>query len=129
MLQVLANIDTNLTYTCGDIGISFSGMFPYIVSVLVLIIKIAVPIILIIFGMLDLAKAIMAQKEDEIKKGQQTFIKRCIAAIIVFFVVMVVQMVVSFVSNDNDDISSCLKCFINGDVSGCTVDTSKDIDF
>jgi surface polysaccharide O-acyltransferase-like enzyme len=129
MLQVLANIDTNLTYTCGDIGVSFSGMFPYIISVLVLIIKIAVPIILIIFGMLDLAKAIMAQKEDEIKKGQQTFIKRCIAAVIVFFVVMVVQMVVSFVSNDNDDISSCLKCFINGDASGCKVDTTKDIEF
>lgn len=129
MLQVLANIDTNLTYTCGDIGVSFSGMFPYIISVLVLIIKIAVPIILIIFGMLDLAKAIMAQKEDEIKKGQQTFIKRCIAAVIVFFVVMVVQMVVSFVSNDNDDISSCLKCFINGDATGCKVDTTKDIEF
>ena len=129
MLQVLASIDTNLTYTCGDIGISFSGMLPYIVSVIVLVIKIVVPILLIVFGMLDLAKAIMAQKEDEIKKGQQTFIKRCIAAVIVFFVVMVVQMIVSFVSNDNDDISSCLKCFVNGDVSGCKVDTSKDIDF
>lgn len=129
MLQVLANIDTNLTYTCGDIGLSFSGMLPYVISMIILIIKIVVPILLIIFGMIDLAKAVMAQKEDEIKKGQQTFIKRLIAAIIVFFVITIVQMIISFVSNDNDDIGSCFKCFVNGDASACTVDGSKNIDF
>ena len=114
MLQVLANIDTNLTYTCGDIGIKFSGMLPYVVSMAITIIKIVVPILLIIFGMMDLAKAVMAQKEDEIKKGQQTFIKRIIAAVIVFFVITIVQMIVSFISNDNDDITSCFNCFVNG---------------
>ena len=115
MLQVLANIDTNLTYTCGDIGVSFSGMFPYIISVLVLIIKIAVPIILIIFGMLDLAKAIMAQKEDEIKKGQQTFIKRLIAAVIVFLVAVIVPLVIKIVApkDDNANMWNCVDCLIN----------------
>jgi uncharacterized membrane protein YjgN (DUF898 family) len=129
MLQVLASIDTNLTYTCGDIGLSFSGMLPYVISMIILIIKIVVPILLIIFGMIDLAKAVMAQKEDEIKKGQQTFIKRLIAAIIVFFVITIVQMIINFVSNDNDDIGSCFKCFVNGEANACTVDGSKDIDF
>ena len=129
MFQVLANIDTNLTYTCGDIGMSFSGMLPYVVSMIVLIIKIVVPILLIIFGMLDLAKAVMAQKEDEIKKGQQTFIKRLIAAVIVFFVITIVQMVISFVSNDDDSIGSCFKCFVNGDANACTVDGSTNINF
>ncbi len=129
MLQVLANIDTNLTYTCGDIGMSFNGMLPYVVSMIVLIIKIVVPILLIIFGMLDLAKAVMAQKEDEIKKGQQTFIKRLIAAVIVFFVITIVQMIISFVSNDNDSIASCFKCFVNGDASACTPDSSTQVGF
>ena len=129
MFQVLANIDTNLTYTCGDIGMSFSGMLPYVVSMIVLIIKIVVPILLIIFGMLDLAKAVMAQKEDEIKKGQQTFIKRLIAAVIVFFVITIVQMVISFVSNDDDSIGSCFKCFVNGDANACTIDGSTNINF
>ena len=68
------------TYTCGNIGIDFSGTFPYLVSTAITIIKIAVPILLIIFGMLDLGKAVIASKEDEIKKGQQTFIKRAITA-------------------------------------------------
>ena len=117
--------------TCGALGsdVAIDTKIVDVVHVIILAIQIFVPIVLVIFGMLDLAKAVMGQKEDEIKKGQQTFIKRCIAAVIVFFVVMVVQMVVSFVSNDNDDISSCLKCFINGDASGCKVDTTKDIEF
>lgn len=72
--------------------------------------------------MMDLAKAVMAQKEDEIKKGQQTFIKRIIAAVIVFFVITIVQMIISFISNDNDDITSCFNCFVNG--KNCTADSS-----
>jgi len=114
MLQVLANIDTNLTYTCGDIGIKFSGMLPYVVSMAITIIKIVVPILLIIFGMMDLAKAVMAQKEDEIKKGQQTFIKRLIAAAIVFFVIAIVKLLMSLVADDDETITSCFNSFVNG---------------
>lgn len=126
MLELLA-IDTNATYTCGDIGINFSGMLPYVVSMAITIIKIVVPILLIIFGMMDLAKAVMAQKEDEIKKGQQTFIKRIIAAVIVFFVITIVQMIVSFVSNDNDNITACFDCFVNG--NNCQAESNVKIGF
>ena len=101
-------------YTCGNVDLIFSGTFPYIVSAIVLVIKIAIPILLIIFGMLDLGKAVVAAKEDEIKKGQHTFVKRLITAVIVFFVVQVVQIVIRFVSSNDSDISSCFNCFING---------------
>ena len=37
------------------------------------LLKIAVPIVLIIVGSLDLFKGITAQKDDEIKKGQKIF--------------------------------------------------------
>ena len=64
----------NGEYTCGSTGLIFSGTFPYIISTIVTVIKIAVPILLIIFGMLDLGKAVVAAKEDEIDsyKGQGT---------------------------------------------------------
>lgn len=102
-------------YTCGNGGLTFEGIFPTIVSTVITIIKIAVPILLIILGMLDLGKAITAQKDDEIKKGQQTFIKRLIAAALVFFVIFIVQIVVRFVAKgDNSNISTCINCFING---------------
>lgn len=114
----LVDVKMGLEYTCGNIGdLSFSGTFPYLVSYAVLIIKIAIPIILIIFGMLDLGKAVMASKEDEIKKGQQTFIKRLVAAVLVFFVIQIVQIVIKFVSSNDTSISNCFNCFINGSVN------------
>ena len=110
----LAKVLMNTEYTCGGTNLIFSGSFPYIVSTAVLVIKVVVPILLIVFGMLDLSKAVMAAKEDEIKKGQQTFIKRFIAAVIVFFVIQLVQIVIRFVSGNDQSISGCFNCFING---------------
>lgn len=120
----LANFDLNELYRCGNLDFDFSGTFPYLVSTAITIIKIVVPILLIIFGMLDLGKAVVASKEDEIKKGQQTFIKRAIAAVIVFFVIQIVQLIVSFVSSKDPNITQCFNCFVNGNISekGC-VDT------
>lgn len=87
-----------------------------IVSTIVTIMKFGIPVLLIIFGMLDLGKAVMASKEDEIKKGQQLFIKRVIAAVIAFFVVFVVQLVVNVAASGNeaDDIWGCVNVFVNG---------------
>jgi len=108
-------IKTTAEYTCGNLSFNFSGMIPYVISMVVTIIKIAVPVVLIIFGMIDFLKAVTASKEDEIKKGQQTFIKRLIAAVIVFFVVQIVQLVASFASNNDANVTGCFNCFINGD--------------
>lgn len=119
--MILDKLTTTAEYTCGATNLVFSGTFPYMVHTIIVIIKIAVPILLIIFGMLDLGKAVIAQKEDEIKKGQQTFLKRAIAAVIVFFVIQIVQLIVRFVSNNDTSISNCFNCFINGeaDPSAC----------
>lgn len=98
-------------------GIEIPDALPKIVSLIVNLIKIAVPIILIVLGMLDLGKAVVAQKEDEIKKGQQTFIKRLIAAVLVFFIVAIVQLLFSVLSAadvTNDNIWNCVDSFLNG---------------
>ena len=101
--------------TCGNLSASFSSQIPEMVHLIVTILQIAVPIILIIFGMLDLGKAVMAQKEDEIKKAQGTFVKRLIAAALVFFVVMIVQVVTKLVAGDEgENIWDCVNCFIGG---------------
>ena len=83
------------------------------VHTIIVVIKIAVPVLLVVFGMLDLFKGLTAQKEDEIKKGQQLFIKRLISAAIIFFVISIVQLLVSFVAGD-EGIMTCASCFING---------------
>ena len=56
--------------------------------------------------------------EDEIKKAQMTFVKRLIAAVIVFFVVSLVQVVIRFVAGgDEDSVMGCFNCFVNGSVT------------
>lgn len=88
-----------------------------IVSSIVTIIKIGVPIILVVMGMIDLGKAVASQKDDEIKKGQKTLISRCIAAGIVFFVFAIVQLLFNVVAsgaNDKDNIWNCINSFLNG---------------
>ena len=72
---------------------------------------------LVILGMLDLGKAVAASKEDEIKKGQQMFIKRIIAAILVFFVTLIVQIVIKFAASSDANVVNCMNCFVNGEVS------------
>ena len=85
------------------------------VHYIILAIQIVVPILLVIFGMLDFAKSIIAQKEDEIKKGQQIFIKRLLSAAIIFFVVAVVKFLIGFVADANSpNIIECMDCFLNG---------------
>ena len=100
--------------TCGNGLITMDRIVPDIISLIVNLIKIGIPVLLIIFGMLDLGKAVMAQKEDEIKKSQQMFLKRLLSAALVFFVVVIVQVVFNLVAKSETKIWNCISCFING---------------
>ncbi len=106
----------NSTVSCGSVT-DIPKIVPTAISIIYTIIRIVVPIGLIIFGMIDMTKAVTGQKEDEIKKGQQTFIKRCIAAAIIFFVFSIVKLVVSAI-NDENDVVDCMNCFLDSDT--CT---------
>lgn len=121
----LAKVLTSTEYTCGGTNLVFSGTFPYLVSTAILLIKIIIPVLLIIFGMLDLGKSVVASKEDEIKKGQQMFIKRAIAAVIVFFVIQIVQIIVRFVSGNDTSVANCFNCFINGEASNTACESTN----
>ena len=67
------------------------------------LIQVGIPIILIVLGMLDLGKAVVASKEDEIKNAQKLLIKRAIYAIAIFFVVLIVQLVFGLLSSAGTD--------------------------
>ena len=99
----------NVLVNC--MGVDVPNILPNIVSLAVGIIQVVVPILLIIMGMLDLGKAVMASKEDEIKKAQTLFIKRIVAAVLVFFIVAVVKLVFGVLA----DASSGTDTQIDGD--------------
>jgi len=106
--------------SCGNRTIvDMDPLIPTITSTVVTIIMIGIPVLLVFFGMLDLGKAVMAQKEDEIKKGQQMFLRRLLSAAIVFFVVFIVQMVLGLVAprtevDENANVWNCFQCFVRG---------------
>ena len=45
--------------------------------------KIIIPLLLIVFGMMDVGKAVVGSKDDEIKKSLKSFAMRAIAAVVI----------------------------------------------
>lgn len=102
-------------FTCG--GIKFMPVaVANLVSMVINTIKVLVPVILIVMGLIDFTKAMTKQKEDEMKKAQTIFIKRLIAGVLVFFVVAIVQFAFGIVNKATGENSymGCVSCFVNG---------------
>lgn len=59
---------------------------------------ILIPIALILFGVFDLGKAVIASDEKEVKAAQSRLIKRVIYAIVVFLVPQLVSLIMGIVS-------------------------------
>ena len=132
LLNVLEETTTNTTL-CG--GIEVPDTLFNLVATIIRIIKIVVPILLIIWGMLDFAKSVVAKKEEDIKKYQKSFVSRLISALLVFLIVTIVQLAVNLVSGvekqsnvegqTTGDIWACSKKFINGVSTEEKDDTNK----
>lgn len=124
MLQMFSVLDEFANTTlCG--GVEVPNTLFNLTATIIKGIKIVVPILLIIWGMLDFAKSIVAKKEEDIKKYQKAFLHRLISAVVVFLIVVIVQLVVNLLggieeeSSDpnaetSSDIWQCSKKFVNG---------------
>lgn len=86
--------------------------------------KILIPIILIIFGSIDVGKAVIASKDDEIKKSMKTLVMRIVAGIIIFFVPTIINLIVELINGGdlyNGDFATCTHCLLEPtDSSVCT---------
>ncbi len=88
--------------SCGGlaplVSIIKNGIFP--------LVQIVIPIILLLLGTIDLGKAIIANDDKDVKAAQGRLIKRVIYAILIFFIVTIVSLVMGLVaegSNDTDN--------------------------
>lgn len=85
----LADIDA-----CGGllpiVKVIRNGLFPIVYAI--------IPIILILYAVIDFGKAVIASDEKEVKAAQSRLIKRCIYAALIFFVVYLVQAIMDIVS-------------------------------
>ena len=76
------------------------------------VMQVAVPIILVLMGTVDLVKATASQKEDEIKKAQGAFVKRLLIGALVYSVVVIVKLLISVIG-DTAGIWGCVECFVD----------------
>ena len=96
-----ANFQTSLQAK-NDTDVSCDGIFGskndpdslrYLFNEILQYPRIIVPILVILFGIMDFAKAVIASKEDEMKKAQSTFVKRVIIGVAFFFIPILMNII------------------------------------
>ena len=95
MVQILDTADVNPDSACKGfdfvVRIIKNGVFP--------VIQIGIPIVLIVLGTLDLGRAVISSDDKAVKEAQSKLIKRCIYAIVLFFIVTLLNLLFSMVGN------------------------------
>lgn len=99
--------------SCGS-SEKIPAALPILVHNVISLVKILIPILLIILGMLDFGKAVVSNDEKTMNESKSKFIKRVIGAVAIFLVVAVTQFIFKVINlNSSNDIISCIDCFIN----------------
>lgn len=87
-----------------------------------LAVKVLVPIIIIIFGLIDFAKAMASGDDKAIKGAASSLIKRLILGVVIFFIPTIVNLVFMVIDNFVGDLSaanSCKACLLNPTSTEC----------
>ncbi len=118
VVQAIEATETNYV-ACGD-ATGIPAPIPMLTSVAYTLLIVATPIVLIIFSIVALIKAITAGSADDINKAKNKLIKKFIATAVVFFVAGIVQFVITKAADGSEKgtISNCLSCFLYH--SNCT---------
>lgn len=86
-----------------------------------LLIRIAAPFIIILFGSLDFIKAVMASDEKKMKESRSKFIKRLIAFLLLIILPFVVQFIFGVMGTYGSENVCLVKCIATNNTSakGC----------
>ena len=95
-----------------------------IVGIVVSIFKFVIPLLIIIYGMIDLGKAVVASKDDEIKKAAKSIGFRLAAGILIFFIPTIVMMIFGWVNSynelmDESEFQVCQDCILHPRGGNC----------
>lgn len=94
----------------------------YTVGMFLLVFKIVIPILLIIFGMVDLGKAVIASDDKAVSKAAKSLLNRVIAAVCIFFVPYIVSAVFKMVGDFTEvkgQYDVCAKCISHPNSNDC----------
>ena len=102
-----------------------TGSIWRLVGQVLFIFKIVIPILLIIFGMIDLGKAVVGSKEDDVKKAISHLAFRAVAAVVIFFIPTLVGFIFTIVdgfnaASEKERYDVCSACISNPYGATCT---------
>lgn len=119
MLNILAGI--------GDFCKNTSPIWQFI-GYVVTVFKIAIPLLLIIFGMMDLGKAVVANDDKAIKSATTSLVKRAIAGVVIFFLPFLVSTIFGLVVGFDEvetTYRGCEACVTSPTGEDCKSDVSN----
>lgn len=109
------NCDISLSGICEDAKVARTLKF---LGIIISLIKIFVPILIIVLGSVDFAKAMIAGKSDEIPKKLPILIKRFIVGVIIFLIPSVIDFLFGVIDTYSETMSryeNCFTCLFNPD--------------
>lgn len=100
-----------------------AGPIMYTIGMFMLVFKIVIPVLLIIFGMVDLGKAVISSDDKAVSKAAKTLLNRVIAGVCIFFIPTIVGLVFKMVGafgEVKDEYDYCAACVSNPTGADCT---------
>lgn len=115
--QSIDNLDFNqYCLKCGE-DIYFPVFLVKLVANLFQFVQIMVPVAIIIVGLIELFKAVIASDENKMTESKNALIRKIISGVLIFLIVAVVRFAFTVIPNfaDGDvDAMECMANFING---------------
>jgi hypothetical protein len=95
-----------------------------IIGLIISVIKVLLPVIIIITGMITFAKVVISGKDEDFKESAKTMIKKVIAGIIIFLIPEMIHFVFVKVVNSNStsNFTKCETCL--NKPNSCSIPTS-----
>ena len=90
-----------------------------VLGYIIVIFKVAIPLIIIVLGMMDFGKAVVSEKDEDIKKQALKLGRRALAGLVIFFIPTIIYWVFDGVTGaNNESLKKCKECIF--DPSGTT---------
>ena len=109
-VETCTDVDVNHIKACGCIPAEVAD----ITSKVYFILRLIGPILLLIIGGFEMAKAIAAQDESAIEKAKKKLVNKFIAAAAIFLVLTVIKLAVSLVAENTPGIFECVNILLDG---------------
>ena len=105
-----SDIDVDKIKACGCIPAGVAD----ITSKIYFILRIVGPVLLLILGGFDMAKAVASQDESSIEKAKKKLVNKFIAAAAIFFVLTIMEFVVGIFAKNAEGILECIYILLDG---------------